>query len=256
MVSGTTSGTMNDLVYKSSDNQALTNSLLVAGKFGKRHSDVLRSIETIISQTPKNQSERNFALSEYRDASGKANPMYVMTKDGFSILVMGFTGETAMSFKWEYIEAFNKMEATIRSGGFKIPTTYKEALLLAVEREERVEQLEKKQKEDAPKVLFSEAVAGSRNSCLIGELAKLITQNGHSIGQNRLFEWMRANGYMGKRGESYNIPHQAYLEQGLFEIKKGTRSGSDGVMYTTITPKVTGKGQIYFVNLFIKENHG
>ena len=101
-------------------------------------------------------------------------------------------------------------------------------------------------------VVFRQAVEGSRSSCLIGELAKIITQNGYSIGQNRLFKWMRDNGYMGKRGENYNIPYQEYVEQGLFELRKGTRSGSGGVMYTTITPKVTGKGQIYFVNKFLK----
>ncbi len=254
MDSGTTSGMMNDLVYKSNDNQALTNSLLVAGKFGKRHSDVLRSIETIISQTPKNQSERNFALSEYRDASGKANPMYIITKDGFSILVMGFTGETAMSFKWEYIEAFNKMEATIRTGGFNIPSNLKDALRLALQLEERKELLEGKVKEDAPKVLFAEAVSASKRSCLVSELAKIIQQNGIEIGQNRLFKWMRVKGYLCSKGESYNQPTQKAMELGLFDIKKTTIIKPDGTVMISTTSKVTGKGQIYFINKFIGEN--
>lgn len=106
--------------------------------------------------------------------------------------------------------------------------------------------------EDAPKVAFANAVIASKSSCLIGELAKLITQNGKAIGQNRLFVWMRSHGYLGTRGEQYNIPHQQYIEQGLFELKKGVRSGSDGVMKTTITPKVTAKGQQYFINKFLK----
>ena len=102
----------------------------------------------------------------------------------------------------------------------------------------------------APAVTFTQAVSGSASSCLIGELAKLIDQNGYPMGEKRLFKWLRENGYLGTKGERYNIPNQRYIEQGLFELKKGTRSGNNGVMYTTITPKVTGKGQIYFVNKF------
>ena len=107
-------------------------------------------------------------------------------------------------------------------------------------------------KEQAPKVLFADTVIGSQSSCLIGELAKLITQKGYEIGEKRLFKWLRENHYLGKKGEYYNIPNQQYIEQGLFELKKGTRSGNGGVMHTTITPKVTGKGQVYFVNKFLR----
>lgn len=104
---------------------------------------------------------------------------------------------------------------------------------------------------DAPKVLFADAVVGSKSTCLIGELAKIISQNGYPIGQNRLFQWLRENGYLGKHGERYNIPNQQYIEMGLFELKKGVRSGNDGVMKVTMTTKVTGKGQQYFINKFL-----
>lgn len=104
---------------------------------------------------------------------------------------------------------------------------------------------------DAPKVLFADAVVGSKSTCLIGELAKIISQNGYPIGQNRLFRWLRENGYLGKHGERYNIPNQQYVEMGLFELKKGVRSGNDGVMKVTMTTKVTGKGQQYFINKFL-----
>lgn len=107
-------------------------------------------------------------------------------------------------------------------------------------------------KKQAPKVLFTQAVEGSSSSCLVGELAKLISQNGVEIGQNRLFEWFRQNGYVGKFGERRNVANQQYIEQGLFELKKGVRSGNDGVLKTTTTTKVTGKGQVYFVNKFLK----
>ena len=74
------------------------------------------------------------------------------------------------------------------------------------------------------------------------------------MGEKRLFQWLRNNGYLGSKGERYNIPNQRYIDQGLFELKKGVRSGSNGVLYTTITTKVTGKGQVYFVNRFLNQN--
>lgn len=110
---------------------------------------------------------------------------------------------------------------------------------------------EAKIKEDAPLVGFANALLTAKTSCLIGELAKIISQNGYPIGQNRLFEWLRDNGYLGKHGERRNIPNQQYVEMGLFEIKKGVRSGNDGVLHETKTPKITIKGQKYFINKFI-----
>lgn len=121
---------------------------------------------------------------------------------------------------------------------------------LKEEQQKRIE-AERKVTEAAPAVAFTKAVQSANSSCLIGELAKLIAQNGYSIGEKRLFAWMRDNGYPGKHGERYNIPNQQYVEQGLFELKKGVRSGDNGVLHTTITPKVTGKGQVYFVNKFL-----
>ena len=121
---------------------------------------------------------------------------------------------------------------------------------LKEEQRKRIE-AERKVTEAAPAVAFTNAVQSANSSCLIGELAKLIAQNGYSIGEKRLFAWMRDNGYLGKHGERYNIPNQQYVEQGLFELKKGVRSGDNGVLHTTITPKVTGKGQVYFVNKFL-----
>lgn len=126
-----------------------------------------------------------------------------------------------------------------------------QALLnLKKERQKRIE-AEQKVVESAPAVAFTNAVQSANSSCLIGELAKLIAQNGYPIGEKRLFAWMRENGYLGKHGERYNVPNQQYIEQGLFEIKKGVRSGNGGVLHTTITSKITGKGQVYFVNKFL-----
>lgn len=112
--------------------------------------------------------------------------------------------------------------------------------------------LEAKIEEDKPKVLFAEAVAASKTSILIGELAKLLKQNGVEIGQNRLFEWMRGNGYLiSRKGSDYNMPMQRYMEMRLFEIKESTSVNGGGSIKTNKTPKVTGKGQAYFINKFL-----
>lgn len=104
-----------------------------------------------------------------------------------------------------------------------------------------------------PKALFADAVETSESSVLIGELAKILRQNGVNIGQNRLFSWLRENGYLiRQRGENYNLPTQYSMDLGLFEIKKRTINNPDGSVRVTRTPKVTGKGQIYFVNKFLE----
>ncbi|MCY7919510.1 phage antirepressor [Bacillus vallismortis] len=103
-----------------------------------------------------------------------------------------------------------------------------------------------------PKVIFAEAVESSESSVLVGELAKIIQQNGVNIGPNKLFQWLRDNGYLiRQKGESFNLPTQRSMDMGLFEIKKRTVSNLAGSIRTTRTPKVTGKGQIYFVNKFM-----
>ena len=107
--------------------------------------------------------------------------------------------------------------------------------------------------EQKPKALFADAVSSSKTSILIGDLAKLICQNGVQIGQKRLFEWLRENGYLIKSGNSKNMPIQRYVEQGLFEIKESNVINPDGSVRITKTTKVTGKGQIYFVQKFLSK---
>lgn len=118
--------------------------------------------------------------------------------------------------------------------------------------DKKIRALEVKMEEQKPKVLFAESVEAAKTSILIGELAKLLKQNGINIGQNRLFEWLRNNGYLIKRqGSDYSMPTQRAMEMGLFEIKETTITHSDGHIHVSKTPKVTGKGQVYFVNLFV-----
>lgn len=106
--------------------------------------------------------------------------------------------------------------------------------------------------EQAPKVLFADAVVASENSILIGRLANVLKQNGIEIGQNRLFKWLRDNGYLCKCGEKYNQPTQMAMELELFEVSYGSIVRADKSI-NTITTKVTGKGQIYFINKFLKK---
>lgn len=104
---------------------------------------------------------------------------------------------------------------------------------------------------DAPKVLFADSVAASKQSILVGELAKLLRQNGIELGQNRLYDYLRNNGYLIKSGSSRNMPTQYSMERGIFEIKERSFNDPSGNIHITKTPKVTGKGQLYFVNKFL-----
>ena len=151
---------------------------------------------------------------------------------------------------------------TIRKhGGYLTPAKLEEALTdpdtiirlatnLKAEREKR-QALEAQAAADRPKVVFAESIEVAKTSILVGEMAKLIKQaTGCDMGQNRFFEWLRANGYLHKGGSDRNMPTQRCIDAGWMEIKEGTRIGSSGECHITRTPKVTGKGQIYFVNLF------
>ena len=122
--------------------------------------------------------------------------------------------------------------------------------------EERTIHLEQKIEQDKPKVLFADAVSTSQNTILIGDLAKVLRQNGVEMGQTRLFQWLRENGYLIKqKGSAYNMPTQKSMELGLFKIKETCVTHSDGHTSINRTPKVTGKGQIYLVNKILKKQY-
>ena len=131
------------------------------------------------------------------------------------------------------------------------------ALLVAqnkiAERDGIIQRQRERIEADKPKTIFADAVSASKTSILVGDLAKLICQNGYQIGQKRLFEWLRENGYLVKSGASKNMPTQRYIEQGLFEVKESNVQNPDGSVRITKTTKITGKGQIYFINKFVGE---
>lgn len=176
----------------------------------------------------------------------------------------------AMKAKNEKAEKFQAMVAdevlpSIRKhGAYMTPEKLEEVLLkpdtliqlaqnLKDEQKKR-RALEAKVEQDRPKVVFADAVETAHTSILVGELAKLLKQNGVNVGQQRLFQWMRDNGYLIKRkGTDYNMPTQYSMERGLMEIKERTVCGPTGVTRITKTPKITGKGQVYFINRLKRE---
>lgn len=196
------------------------------------------------------------------DSMGRTQETIIINESGLYSLVLSSKLPRAKAFKrWitsEVIPSIRKrgMYATAETAEQMLqnPDVMIRALQeLKVERQKRQE-LEQKRQEDAPKVLFADAVAASQTSILVGDLAKLICQNGVQIGQTRLFAWMRANGFLMSRcGSGYNMPTQRAMNAGLFEIKESTFVHSDGRIGIVKTPKVTGKGQQYFINRFLKE---
>lgn len=229
--------------------QAVTTSLRVAEVFGKDHKNVIQSIENLAAEK---SAAKFFAEATY-DNRGKQYPMYYMNRDGFTLLAMGFTGKKALQFKIQYIQAFNSMEMQIRTG-YAIPGSYAEALKLAANQAEKIEQQKQTIAIQAPKALFADAVATSHTTILVGDLAKVLKQNGVDIGAKRLFAWLREQGYLIKRiGADYNSPTQRAMELGLFEVKETAISHSDGHVTVQKTPKVTGKGQQYFINKFLQK---
>ena len=221
-------------------------SLQIAEVAGKMHKHVLEAIRTMEPAWVKVNGTK-FRLAEYKDAKGEMRPCYQLTKTECLYIATKFNDEARakLVIRWEELERQNAQPS--------IPQNFAEALRLAATQQEQLEAQRAELEAAAPKVAFANAMLASKNSCLVGELAKIISQNGYTIGQNRLFQWLRDNGYLGKCGEYYNIPNQRHIEQGLFEVKRSTRSGSSGELYNITTTKVTPKGQEYFLRKFIKE---
>lgn len=182
------------------------------------------------------------------DRGGKQN-MTVINESGLYALVFSSKLDSARRFKhWVTSEVLPTIRKT---GTYQQMLQGKDLLALAViEAQKMIEQQTVEIERMKPKEIFADAVSTSETSILIGDLAKLICQNGHQIGQKRLFDWMRQNGYLIKSGSSRNMPTQRSMEQKLFEVKESSIANPDGSVRVTRTTKVTGKGQIYFINRF------
>lgn len=235
---------MNELL-KNTDTMT---SLQIAEVTGKMHKDVLEAIRNMEPAWEK-VNGRKFPLVEYRDAKGEMRPMYQLNKTECLYVATKFNDEARakLVIRWE------ELERERMAGGFQIPRNFSEALRLAAEQAERVEAQQKQIEAMKPKALFADAVVTSERSCLVAELAKVLKQNGIDMGQNRLFAWLRKNGFLCSKGDYYNQPTQRALEMGLFEIKKTVIAKPDGSSLVSVTTKITGKGQVYFVNKFLSQ---
>lgn len=194
---------------------------------------------------------------------GSQNRNVIVTNEsGLYSLILSSKLPTAKKFKhWVTAEVLPSIK---KHGAYMTPETLEQALYnpdflirLATELKDtqaHVKHLETKIDNDKPKVIFADAVSTSKSSILVGELAKIIKQNGVNIGQNRLFAWLRDNGYLIKRkGTDYNMPTQYSMDLQLFEVKETEETHADGHITVSKTPKVTGKGQQYFINKFLKQ---
>lgn len=198
------------------------------------------------------------------DSAGQKRDATVINESGLYSLVLGSKLPTAKKFKrWVTSEVLPSIR---KHGAYMTPETLEKMVLtpdfgirllteLKAEQDKR-KALEATVEEQKPHVLFSNAVSASKTTILIGALAKLLKQNGINIGQNRLFEWLRQNGFLVKRGDNRNMPTQRAMEMGLFEVKESCHLNSNGCNVITKTTVVTGKGQCYFINRFLGKQDG
>lgn len=247
---------MNDIILSTQNGEPVVSSRQIAENFGKNHRDVLRAVDNL------KEDVRNFAQMFFegtdQDSYGREQRAYLMNRDGFTLLAMGFTGKAALEWKLKYIAAFNEMEKKLAEQPQLTRSQLLATALIAAheeleEKDKRIELLTADTERMKPKEIFSDAVSTSQNSILVGELAKLLKQNGIEIGEKRLYAWMRENGYLIKhKGADWNKPTQRSMEMKLFTIKETVICHSDGHTSVNTTTKVTGIGQVYFVNLFLK----
>lgn len=211
------------------------------------------------TETVKMFDEDEFSTAEVIDSIGRRQQAYIISEPGLYRLVMRSRKPEAKEFqRWVTHEV---LPAIRKTGGY-IPTTDADddmtILAKAVMIGQRTMEAQKRKiaeqqtriVELEPKARFADAVAASDGTCLVGELAKMLRQNGMDIGQNRLFRLLQADGYLGKSGSNRNVPTQRAMDLGLFRIKETTVTHADGHTTVSRTPKVTGKGQRYFIDRY------
>lgn len=223
----------------------------VAEMVGKDHNKLLRDIRSYIEQLGEAKIGHTdfFTESSYKTAQNKTMPCYLVTKKGCEFIAHKLTGVKGTEFTAKYIDRFHEMEGIIQN---HIPQG-KELLALAVlEAQKTIEEQTAQIEEMKPHAILGQAITTANTSILVGDMAKILRQNGVNIGGRRFFEWLREKGYLIKRkGTDWNMPTQRSVEQGLFEVKESVHIDGNGCNQITRTPKVTGKGQQYFVNKFL-----
>ena len=240
---------MDEIILKNENGQVLASSREIAERFGKGHKDVLESIRNL---TAENSAVKNmFKSSQYINSRGRTYDEFLMNRDGFSLLAMGFTGKKALEWKLKYIAAFNEMEQRLKSGNqlteeekLKLQLFSKDAAEVAYAHNRLVEMatkpLEEKIEKQKPLVEFANKVSDSSNVIDMGKMAKLLKDEHINIGRNRLFQWLRQKEIL----MTNNIPYQRYIDAGYFQVKESTYETPFGTK-TQQTTYVTGKGQLY-----------
>lgn len=218
---------------------------------GKDVADVLGYADT--NQAIRKHVDNEDRLTRRFDGTGQSRDMTIINESGLYSLVLSSKLPSAKKFKrWVTSEV---LPALRKTGQYQVKELSGSELMAKalIEAQSVLAAKDKQIEEMKPKVVFADAVATSHTSILVGELAKILKQNGIDMGQKRLFAWLREKGYLIKRqGTDYNMPTQKAMELGLFEIKEGSYVNGSGVNITTKTPKITGKGQQYFINKFLQ----
>lgn len=245
---------MSDIALFNQNGRILASSRDVAEKFGKSHNHVIRDIENIISKSDcPNLDSEMFVESTYQNSRGKTYKCYLMNRDGFSLLAMGFTGKEALQWKLKYIEAFNKMEETLKSGDYlseeeklKLQLFSKDPLEVASAHNRLVElEVNKATAPLIPKAEFHDAVSVAKNCINFGKFAASFQNNNKvSFGRNKILDWCRRKDYLCSSHNLKNKPSQQMLDSGYMKYKERTNE-RNGKTYITYTPLLTGKGQIW-----------
>lgn len=194
------------------------------------------------------------------DSLGRMQTAVIVNEDGLYDVILESRKPEAKAFrKWVTSEVIPSIR---KHGAYMTPETIEKTLtdpdfIISIasrlkQANEEKHKLEAQIEYDRPKVLFADSLAVSKDSILVADLAKLLKQNGVDVGEKRLFDWMRNEGYLIKGGSERNMPTQRSMNLGIMEVKVGYRGSSDGTTKITRTPKITGKGQVYFINKFIK----
>ena len=220
--------------------------------------DVCKALDIDKRQTRRLDDDEKGVRSTH--TPGGNQDMTIVNEAGLYSLVLGSRKPEAKAFKrWithEVLPTIRRTGGYVNSAeafiGHYLPNADESTRTMFRAQLKAIEELNAKIEADKPKVLFADAVSSSDTTILVGEMAKILKQNGVDIGQKRFFEWLRQNGYLIKRkGSEWNMPTQRSMELGLFEIKESTHIDGNGCNITTKTPKVTGKGQQYFIGEFL-----
>lgn len=250
---------MSDITLFNQNGKILASSRDVAEKFGKNHKEILRSIDNISKEISTAQFCALFNISNYKASNGKTNKEYLMDRDGFSLLCMGFTGSKALEWKLKYIDAFNKMEETLKSGNYlseeeklKLRLFSKDPLEVASAHNRLVElEVNKATAPLIPKAEFHDAVSVAENCISFGEFAAAFQNNKSSFGRNKLLSWCRDNDYLCSSYRLKNKPAQQMIDSGYMQYKENTNE-RNGKTYITYTPLLTGKGQIWLTKKLLE----